>query len=255
MDENILGYKLSSFSADNIAEYVCANITARSANDNGTCTWLACMNPHSYVASLQDVEFSSALANATWLIPDGFGIILASKVLGGAIRQRVTGSDVFYALNERMNRLGNLSVFFLGASEACLEDIRSRMASDYPNIRFSGCYSPPYTEVYAAAEIERMISAINQARADVLWVGMTAPKQEKWLFQHAGRLNVKFAAAIGAVFDFYTGRVKRSHPIFQKLGLEWLPRLLQEPRRLWKRNFVSTPVFLFRLFRFKFFRR
>lgn len=255
MNENTLGYNLCDFPPEHIAECICANLTASFVNNNEACTWLACMNPHSYVVSLNDIEFSSALANANWLIPDGTGLILASRFLGGSIRRRVTGSDIFYALNERMNHLGNFSVFFLGGTEACLKDIQSRMAIDYPNIRFSGCYSPPYKEDYCEFEIEKMISTINRACADVLWVGMTAPKQEKWIFHYSGRLNVKFAAAIGAVFDFYTGRIKRSHPIFQKLGLEWLPRLVQEPRRLWKRNFVSTPIFLYRLVRFKLFRR
>ncbi len=78
---------------------------------------------------------------------------------------------------------------------------------------------------------------------------MTAPKQEKWLHQHQAELNVKFAAAVGAVFDFYSGRVKRSHPVFQRLGLEWLPRLLQQPRRLWRRMGVSAPIFLWHVLR------
>jgi len=89
-----------------------------------------------------------------------------------------------------------------------------------------------------------MIDAINATQADVLWVGMTAPKQEKWIYVNRERLEVRFAAAIGAVFDFYTGRVKRSHPVFQWLGLEWLPRLVQQPRRLWRRMFISAPIFL-----------
>jgi N-acetylglucosaminyldiphosphoundecaprenol N-acetyl-beta-D-mannosaminyltransferase len=78
----------------------------------------------------------------------------------------------------------------------------------------------------------------------VLWVGMTAPKQESWIHQLRERLDVRFAAAIGAVFDFYIGRIKRSPPAFQTLGLEWLPRLVQEPRRLWRRMFVSAPIFM-----------
>jgi len=96
-----------------------------------------------------------------------------------------------------------------------------------------------------------MISAINAARPDVLWVGMTAPKQEKWIHQNRHRLQVKFIGAIGAVIDFYTGRVKRSHPVFRKLGLEWLPRLLQEPRRLWRRMGVSAPIFVMEVVRRK----
>ena len=89
-----------------------------------------------------------------------------------------------------------------------------------------------------------MIAAVNAAGADVLWVSMTAPKQERWIHANLPRLNVRFAAAVGAVFDFYTGRVRRSSGLAQRWGLEWLPRLVREPRRLWRRTFVSAPVFL-----------
>jgi N-acetylglucosaminyldiphosphoundecaprenol N-acetyl-beta-D-mannosaminyltransferase len=118
------------------------------------------------------------------------------------------------------------------------------MSKDYPNIRFAGSYSPPYKDDYDEKELDEMIEIINQAHPDILWVGMTAPKQEKWIYQNLHRLDIRFAAAIGAVFDFYTGRVKRSHPIFQKLGLEWLPRLVQQPKRLWRRTFISAPIFI-----------
>lgn len=207
------------------------------------CRWLACLNPHSYVTALEDRRFARALKAADWLIPDGSGIVLASRILGGNIHQRMTGSDLFDTLNTRMNAIGSFSVFFLGSSPANLGDIEQRMRQDYPHIRFAGSYSPPYKPEYSAEELDAMIAAINQAEPDVLWVGMTAPKQEKWIYQNLSRLNVRFAAAIGAVFDFYTGKVKRSHPFFQRLGLEWLPRLLQEPKRLWQRNFISTPKF------------
>jgi len=83
---------------------------------------------------------------------------------------------------------------------------------------------------------------------------MTAPKQEKWIFDNLPELDVKFAGAIGAVFDFYTGRVKRSHPFFQRIGLEWLPRLVQEPERLWRRMFVSAPIFVLHVLRQRFIR-
>ena len=92
-----------------------------------------------------------------------------------------------------------------------------------------------------------MIKEINKAHPDVLWIGMTAPKQEKWIFQNKDKLDVKFVGAIGAVFDFFTVNVKRSHPWFLKHGLERFPRLLHEPRRLWRRNMVSGPAFLLRM--------
>jgi N-acetylglucosaminyldiphosphoundecaprenol N-acetyl-beta-D-mannosaminyltransferase len=140
-------------------------------------------------------------------------------------------------------------VFFLGASEETLALIRARMAVDYPAIRVAGTYSPPFKPEYSAAELDEMITAVNAARPDVLWVGMTAPKQEKWIFQNLHRLDVKFAGAVGAVFDFYVGKVKRSHPAFQELGLEWLPRLLRQPVRLWRRTFVSAPIFVWHVVR------
>jgi len=207
------------------------------------CRWLACINPHSYAVARANPDFADALKEADWLIPDGVGIVLASRMLRGTIRERVTGTDIFTALHQRLNRTGG-SVFFLGASEDTLSAIRERMARDYPNIRIAGTYSPPFKPQFSAKETDAMVAAVNAANADVLWVGMTSPKQDLWLRANHHRLRVKFAAGIGAVFDFYTGRIKRSHPVFQKLGLEWLPRLLQEPRRLWRRMFVSAPIFL-----------
>lgn len=94
-----------------------------------------------------------------------------------------------------------------------------------------------------------MVAAINEARPDVLWVGMTAPKQEKWIHRNRGELRVPFMGAIGAVFDFYAGTKSRPSRFWRKLGLEWLPRFLQEPRRLWERNLKSAPLFLWWLLR------
>lgn len=185
--EDVLGYTTFTSSVEHLVGSV---VSFSESNEH--CDWLACLNPHSYVVALDDPEFMVALKDANWLVPDGTGIVLASKILGGVIRERITGSDIFYALNERMNELGSFSVFFLGATEECLADIQIRMAHDYPDVRFAGCYSPPFKSVYNDAEVDAMISAINDSCADVLWVGMTAPKQEKWLYQYSGRLNVKY---------------------------------------------------------------
>jgi N-acetylglucosaminyldiphosphoundecaprenol N-acetyl-beta-D-mannosaminyltransferase len=202
------------------------------------------MNPHAYAIALRDPDYSNALRSADWLIPDGTGIVMASRWMQGCIRERVTGSDIFWGVNEKLSRLGGYSVFFLGSTEETLAIIRAKMEKDFPRVRVAGTYSPPFKERYTAEENEAMLSVINAAAPDILWVGMTAPKQEKWIFANQTTLvDVKFAAAVGAVFDFYTGRIRRSHPAFQKAGLEWLPRLLQEPRRLWRRMFVSAPIF------------
>lgn len=243
MKENILGYEVDVFSAETCADSI-FNVLSANPGRERHCAWLACLNPHSYAVALGDALFTQALKDADWLVADGVGVVMASRMLSGRIPERVTGSDVFFGLHQRMNAAGGMSVFFLGATEETLNLIRERMAEDYPGIRIAGTFSPPFKSSYSFEELDEMITAVNAAAPDALWVGMTAPKQEKWIYQHRSRLNVKFAGAVGAVFDFYTGRVKRSHPVFQRLGLEWLPRLVQQPGRLWRRMFVSAPVFL-----------
>jgi len=239
MKEEILGYKVKNFTAQE-----CADKIFKSLQD-GDRTWLACFNPHSYVLTLEDKVFSRALKDADWLLPDGSGVVIASRILGGAIRARITGSDIFTALNKRMNAAGSMRVFFLGSTVKTLEQIKKRMSLDYPNINVVGVYSPPFKDVYSNAEITSMVKAVNSAAPDVLWVGLSAPKQEKFIFENRARLNVKFVAAVGAVFDFYSGNVRRdTNSWLVNHGMEWLPRLLQQPRRLWRRMFVSAPIFM-----------
>ena len=242
MKEEILGYQVDSYSVEDCVERVFAVLVGPKVSRD--FPWFACLNPHSYALALNDALFSRALKDADWLVPDGTGVVLASRVLRRGIRERVTGSDVFYGLHRRMNAAGGMSVFFLGSTEETLGSTKDRMARDYPNIRVAGTCSPPFKPTYSTAELDAMLNAINAAAPDVLWVGMTAPKQEKWIFENRGRLNAKFAGAIGAALDYYSGRVKRSHPFFRRFGLEWLMRLLRQPRRLWRRTFVSAPVFL-----------
>jgi N-acetylglucosaminyldiphosphoundecaprenol N-acetyl-beta-D-mannosaminyltransferase len=210
------------------------------------------MNPHSYVVAKSNAVFRQALQDADWLVPDGAGIVLASRILKGNIERRITGPDIFLALHDRLQESGNYSVFFLGATDQTLQAISDRMAKDWPKIPIAGTYSPPFRAKFSDDEIDSMVSMINSAKPDVLWVGMTAPKQEELIHRMLPQLNVRFAGAVGAIFDFYAGRVKRSHPLWRRLGLEWLPRLLREPRRLWRRTLVSAPIFLWHVLRAKF---
>lgn len=237
--ENILGYHVVCMPPEQCCQQVESWITGDTEQKV-----FVCANPHSLVMAREDTTFQHAIHTADLVTPDGAGIILASKLLGGRIRQRVTGSDIFWGLSDRLNKAGSKSYFFLGSNDATLTAIQEKMAKEYPGVRFAGSYSPPYKPAFSEEDSRKMVEAVNNASPDVLWVGMTAPKQEKWIYQHRDQLNVKFIGAIGAVFDFYVGNVKRSHPVFQQMGLEWLPRLLQEPRRLFRRNFISSPLFV-----------
>jgi N-acetylglucosaminyldiphosphoundecaprenol N-acetyl-beta-D-mannosaminyltransferase len=206
---------------------------------------MACLNPHSYAVSLQDEAFRNSLGSATVLLPDGAGVLLASRLLKGCIRRRITGYDLFETLSRQLNNSGGYRVFFLGASDAVLNLIVDRFAAEYPAIEIVGVYSPPYKDEFSTGEISEMLRVIRDSKPDVLWVAMTAPKQEKWIANCINYLGVPFVGAIGAVFDFHAGTVRRPPSVVQSLHLEWLARLVQEPRRLWRRTFVSGPIFLF----------
>ncbi len=210
--------------------------------------YFVCLNPHSYEVAQEDLVFKTALLDADIIVPDGVGIIAASRILGGIIRERITGYDIFEGVTSSLNQSEGLSCFFLGSTEENLKIIKKKMGEEFPGVMVAGCYSPPFKKEFDEEDNRRMIDIINNASPDVLWVGMTAPKQEKWIYRHKNKMtSVKFIGAIGAVFDFYSGTVKRSHPFFQRCGLEWLPRFLKQPRRLWKRNLISNPRFLLRV--------
>lgn len=205
---------------------------------------IACANAHSLVQAQADPGFAEALRAANLLVADGAGILLAGKILGRRFPERVAGTEFFRALSSRANREGGVRYFFLGSTERVLHRLKERLASDYPRITVAGTYSPPFKSAFDEIDNARMLEIVNGARPDVLWVGMTAPKQEKWIYQNQHNLEVPLVGAIGAVFDFYAGTKKRAPAWVCDLGLEWLVRTIYEPRRLWRRQFVSIPVFL-----------
>ncbi|WP_010520648.1 WecB/TagA/CpsF family glycosyltransferase [Aquimarina agarivorans] len=205
-------------------------------------TMINTINPHSYCVSKSDSEFEQALKKSDVLLPDGIGIVWAAKVLRNKKISRITGFDIF---KYSMNYLNNIdgTCFFLGASEETLAEIEQRLKKDYPNVKVDS-YSPPYKENFTASDSKIMCQKVNDCNPDILFVGMTAPKQEKWAAEHLDKLNVKVVCSIGAVFDFYSGRVKRPSKIWLVLGLEWLGRFMKEPKRLAKRNLISAPKFI-----------
>jgi len=200
------------------------------------------INPHSYCEAKKDEVFAKALLSSDVLLPDGSGIVLATKILTGKKINKIAGADIHQYLLEQAN-LNNQKVFYLGASKSTLQLIGKRIIKEFPNIQFAS-YSPPFKHEFSKEETNVMLAAVNAFKPAMLFVGMTAPKQEKWVFVNKEQIEAHIIVSIGAVFDFYAGTVKRSGPIWVKFGLEWLPRLFKEPKRLWKRNFVSTPLFL-----------
>lgn len=204
------------------------------------------INAFSYDNARKDVLFSEALQKGDVLIPDGISIVKACRFLNAKSqpKERIAGWDLFVYEMEKLNRVGG-KVMFLGSSDAVLNLIRHRVAEKYPKIEVD-TYSPPYKPEFSDEENEAMISAINHSNPDLLWIGMTAPKQEKWAYTHLNRLDVHcHIGTIGAVFDFFAGTVKRAPERWQRAGLEWLYRLLSEPRRMWRRYFIGNAKFIY----------
>lgn len=200
------------------------------------------INPHSYVVAKNDDVFRQALINSDVLLPDGIGIVLANRLLNRTNIKKIAGSDIHIHLLAELNKKGG-KCFYLGASDSTLQKINERLKSEFPSV-CAAFYSPPFKEVFSETDNEKMITAINDFTPDVLFVGMTAPKQEKWVHLNKPKINAKIICSIGAVFDFFSGTKKRPGKFWIAMGLEFLPRFLKEPKRLWQRNFVSTPLFI-----------
>jgi len=200
------------------------------------------INPHSYCVAKKDVIFSNALKTSDVLLPDGIGIVLATKILTGKSIEKIAGADVHHYLLKQANKKKQ-KVCYLGASEKTLQLIKERIHKEYKNIRVTS-YSPPFKEEFSKQDNLEMLKFINTFKPNILFVGLTAPKQEKWVYINKEAINANTIVSIGAVFDFYAGTVVRSSKFWIQIGLEWLPRLLREPKRLWKRNFISTPEFI-----------
>lgn len=237
--EQILGYAVFARPMAELVVQVVEHVRGSDAPG-----WLACLNPHSYAVACDMPEFGAALRRSTWLVPDGAGVVLASRWLGGSIRERLCGPDAFTAISAAMNARGPFKVMFLGSTEATLAAVARRYRADYPNASTIDTHSPPFRAAFDDADVDAMREVVRRSGPDLLWVGLTAPKQELLLQRLGPEAGYRFAGAIGAAFDFYAGNVQRSAPVFRRLGLEWLPRLVQEPRRLWRRTFVSAPRFL-----------
>lgn len=207
------------------------------------------INPHSYCVAQKDDLFREALHSSDFLLPDGIGIVLAAKLLRKKNIEKIAGYDLFLNLMKKLEK-NKGTVFFLGAAPETLLKIEEKVQFEFPNVKVFS-FSPPYKSKFSLKDNDKMFGEINKIKPDVLFVGMTAPKQEKWVYQNKNKIDARIIASIGAVFDFYAGTVKRPSQFWIKLGLEWLPRFLKEPKRLAERNLISTPKFIFEVFKAK----
>ena len=243
------------------------------------------INAHSFNTAKKDKLFAEALTNGDALIPDGVSIVKACRRIKAKSqpKERIAGWDLFEFEMNKLEECGMrneecgvnnssldnsqsasadnsklkiqnskfrerpLTVMFMGSSQKVLDLIVKRAAEVYPHLKVV-TYSPPYKPEFSDEDNKAIIEAINAADPDLLWIGMTAPKQEKWTYTHWKELNIHcHVGTIGAVFDFFAGTVERAPIWWQRHGLEWLYRLLKEPKRMWRRYIIGNALFLWNM--------
>ena len=216
------------------------------------------INAHSYNTARKDSLFAEALTNGDVLLPDGVSIVMACKWIKAKSlpKERIAGWDLFAFEMEKLERESeelrtkseeSKIVMFMGSSQKVLDLIVKRAAEVYPHLKVV-TYSPPYKPEFSDEDNKAIIDAIHAANPDLLWIGMTAPKQEKWTYSHWKELNIHcHVGSIGAVFDFFAGTMKRAPMWWQEHGLEWLYRLLKEPKRMWRRYIIGNALFLWNM--------
>lgn len=216
------------------------------------------INAHSYNTAHKDELFAEALTRGDVLIPDGVSIVKACEWIKAKSqpKERIAGWDLFSfemeCLEESVKcEMLKKTVMFMGSSQRVLDLIVKRAAEIYPHLKVV-TYSPPYKPEFSDEDNKEIIDAINTANPDLLWIGMTAPKQEKWTYSHWKELNIHcHVGTIGAVFDFFAGTVERAPMWWQEHGLEWLYRLLKEPKRMWRRYIIGNALFLWNIMKEK----
>lgn len=208
---------------------------------NGESRYICVCNVHSVVTARGDPEFAAVINGADLVTPDGAPIAWCLRRMGFQGQRRVSGPDLMWSVCVLAARDG-VPVFLYGGSEETLARLRARFVREFPGLRVAGSYSPPYRRL-TGEEQEKVVSAISGSGARAVFVALGCPKQEIWMARHKGKIPAVMIG-VGAAFAYHAGLVKRAPPWMQDAGLEWLHRLISEPRRLWRRYLVTNALFV-----------
>jgi N-acetylglucosaminyldiphosphoundecaprenol N-acetyl-beta-D-mannosaminyltransferase len=198
---------------------------------------------HALMVAQDDPEMLAALRGSTMVVPDGMPVVWAANLLGEQLHDRVYGPELMLRYSAHSAERGHRVWLYGGRDQGSLVQLALSLRRDHPGIQVVGGYSPPFRPL-GADEEDSIARQINEARPDVLWVGIGVPKQEKWMARMRDRLDVPVMCGVGAAFDFHAGRVSMAPGWMQERGLEWIYRTLQEPRRLLGRYLSTNPRFV-----------
>ena len=206
------------------------------------CRYVAVTDMHSLMQAQHAASFKKILADADLVVPDGFPLVWLGRRKGFALRRRVYGPELMERFCEATAGNGYRH-FFYGGAPGVAEELAARLTARYPALQIAGVFCPPFRSL-TQEEDDEAVSLINRARADIVWVGLGAPKQERWMAEHQSRLDAPVLVGVGAAFDFHTERVAQAPPWMREHGLEWLFRLVREPGRLWRRYLIYGTEFV-----------
>jgi N-acetylglucosaminyldiphosphoundecaprenol N-acetyl-beta-D-mannosaminyltransferase len=237
---DVVGVNISATSYDEVAR-ACAAWIAGDAADK-PARYICVTSVHGVMEARRDAAIRSILNGADIATPDGMPLVWALRSFGRRDQQRVYGPNLMLVLCEQAARLGH-RVFLYGGRPDTLETLRANLLARYPELILAGSYSPPFRPL-SEEEDQQVCRMIHDASADLVFVGISTPKQERWMFEHRHTVAGVVMIGVGAAFDFHAGRVQQAPGWMQRNGLEWLFRLTREPARLWKRYLLVTPGFL-----------
>lgn len=233
---NILGVDVSAINLADTLEQLQDWVAARRGN------YICVTGVHGIMESWRDSKLRAIHNRAGMVAPDGMPLVWLSRFRGFNAVARVYGPELMLAVCERSMAAG-WRHFFYGGGPGIADRLARRLQARFPEIRIAGTYTPPFRTL-TRAEDEKVIDLINRARPDLVWVGISTPRQEYWMADHVERLRPATLIGCGAAFDFNAGAKRQAPRWIQRSGLEWCFRLVSEPRRLWKRYLLNNPLFV-----------
>jgi N-acetylglucosaminyldiphosphoundecaprenol N-acetyl-beta-D-mannosaminyltransferase len=237
LQQTVLGVPLAVTDYDRTLEWIDATVANRDAG------YVCVAAVHTVMACQEDAELRAAVLGADFTVPDGQPLVWALNALGADLPDRVYGPELMDRACARAARTGRRFYLYGGRNHGALAELARVLRLRHPGLKIVGGHCPPFRPLTDAEE-EAVADEINRSGADVVWVGIGVPKQEKWMARMRDRLDAPVLIGVGAAFDFHAGLVPQAPEALQRLGLEWAFRLVQEPRRLWRRYLRYNPRFV-----------
>jgi N-acetylglucosaminyldiphosphoundecaprenol N-acetyl-beta-D-mannosaminyltransferase len=235
---SVLGVRVNLVQIKDVVVQIQEWIDQRQGSHN-----IAVTGMHGIMEARHNPDFKTVLNSSSLVVPDGMPLVWLARVKGHNLERRVYGPELMIAVCEHGTPNG-LRHFLYGGGIGVAETLAKELSNRFPGLIIAGTYTPPFRAL-TKQEDEEVTAQINQAAPDVLWVGLSTPKQEHWMIEHRARLHVPVMVGVGAAFDIHSGAKKQAPGWMREHGLEWLFRLVQEPGRLWRRYIVYGSEFIF----------